>query len=385
MGLQAVPAYIASAGFQHPATLDRNLIETIFGGRQGAARSGQFSVTPGVGTRAIQVSPGGFHVLGTENAQQGGYFAWSDTADTFLLAAAVGNPRIDTLLLRIHDNQYGSIPGSPGSYFDVVQGVAAGAPTARPDSDFNVGGSFYIPGAWARIVDARVNVGDTAIPGGQITSRRGFVRWGGWTLCSSTDRPTDQVLGDRIYETDTGIQRHWNGSAWIQSVPWSSATTLGATTASVTISGIPTTLKTVRLTCTARQDNASVYQDLLLRVGGDTGANYRYAGNYMQDTALGGFNAIGSTSGRLGFVCGSTVTAGQFTTAEAVFQGWNSPHANNLTAAVRSGFTGTAGGHMLTWHGTMTYHGSNAYTSLTVLPLAGSFVTGSQFVVEGWE
>jgi len=141
----------------------------------------------------------------------------------------------------------------------------------------------------------------------------------------------------------------------------------------------------VRLTVTARHDNASVYQDLLIRIGGDTGANYRHAGNFMQDTTLGGANGAAQTAGRIGFCAGSSVVSGQFTTAEALFQGWNSPHANNLTAVVRSGFTGTVGGHMLTWNGTTTYHGSNAYTSLTVLPLAGSFITGSQFVLEGWE
>jgi hypothetical protein len=235
------------------------------------------------------------------------------------------------------------------------------------------------------MADVRVNVGDTSIPGGQITSIQRYVRHNGWTICSAATKPTDQVINDRIYEYDTDMRRRWNGTIWQQCEPWSSMILLASTTASVTFSSIPTTLKTVRLTCTVRGDNAGVYQDLVLRVGGDSGANYRYAGNFMQDTTLGGFNAAAQTSGRVGFVCCATVAAGQFTTAEATFQGWNSPHANNLTAAVRSGFTGAIGGHMLTWHGTLTYHGSNSYTSLTVLPVAGSFVTGSQFVLEGWE
>ena len=385
MGLQAVPAYIASAGFQHPATLDRNLIEGLLGDRQGAFRYGQFVVSTGVGTRAVQVSTGRYHVIGTENAQQGGYFAWSDTVDTFLLAAGVGNPRIDTLLLRIHDNQYGTIPGTPGSYFEVVQGVAAGSPTARPNSDFNVGGSFYVPGAWARIADCRVNVGDTSIPGGQIANVGNYVRHNGWTICASTVRPSDPVINDRIYEFDTTMRRRWNGSVWEQCEPWTAFNTLGATTASVTFSSIPTTLKTVRLTCTVRQDNASVYQDLVFRIGGDTGSNYRYAGQFVQNVTPGGFVAAAQTSARIGFVNGTLVDAGTFTTAEALFQGWNSPHANNLTALVRSGFTGVAGGNNLLWHGQATYHGSNAYTSITIFPIAGSFIAGSQFVLEGWE
>jgi hypothetical protein len=386
MGLKVEPAYIGQTGYLHPVELDRNLLEGLFQ-RSGGIRYGDFAISQGVGTRAIAIAPGRYFVLGQENAQQGGYFAWSDATETFLLAAAVGNPRIDTLLLRIIDDQYGSISGAPRAEFAVVQGVASGSPTARPDSDFNVGGSFYIPGGWARLGDVRVNVADTgSIPPGQITTRNRYVRPpNSIVLCLSTDRPSDPVLGDGIYEIDTGFRRTWNGSVWRQSEPWVSSQVLGSTAASVTISNIPTTLKTVRFSCTVRHDNASVYQDLLMRIGGDTGANYRWAGNFMQDAALGGANAIAQTFGRVGFVCGTTVVAGQYTTAEAVFQGWNSPHANNLTAMVRSGFTGTVGGHMLTWHGALTYHGSNAYTSLTVLPGAGSFIAGCQFVVEGWE
>lgn len=224
-----------------------------------------------------------------------------------------------------------------------------------------------------------------------MTDRNGYLTYkSGWqpvgtVVCTSSTRPTPAETGRHIYETDTKRCLVYDGSSWLTAGPYRVTTVLGSTTASVTFSSIPTTLKTVRLTVTARGDNAGVYQDLVLRIGGDSGANYRYAGNYMQDTALGGFNASAQTSARVGFVCCATVVAGQFTTAEAVFQGWNSPHANNLTAVVRSGFTGTVGGHMLTWHGTLTYHGSNAYTSLTILPAAGSFVTGSQFCLEGWD
>jgi hypothetical protein len=384
MGLKIEPAYIGQTGYLHPVELDRNLLEGLFQ-RSGGIRYGDLAISQGVGTRAIAIAPGRYFVLGQENAQQGGYFVWSDAVETFLLAAAVGNPRIDTLLVRVVDDQYGSISGAPRAEFAVVQGVASGSPVARVDSDFNVGGSFYIPGAWARLGDVRVNLADTgSIPVGQITTKNRYVRPpNGYVPCPSTDRPSDPVFGDRIHEIDTGFRRMWTGSAWQQCEPWRSATFLGSTTASVTISNIPTSLKTVKLTCTVRHDNASVYQDLLVRIGGDTGANYRYAGNFMQDATLGGANAAGQTFGRIGFVCGSSVVASQFTTAEAVFEGWNT--SSFLTANVRSGFTGTVGGHMLTWNGVMTYHGANSRTSITVLPGAGSFITSSQFVLEGWE
>src|SRR5688500_3969327 len=160
MGLQAAPAYIGQAGFQHPVELDRNLIEAIFG-RTGVVRVGHFVVSVGVGTRAIAVSPGQAVLVGTENAQQGAYFVWSDATETFLLGAAVGNPRIDSLILRVIDPQYGSITGQPRAELEVVQGVSAASPVQRPDSDFNPGGTYYRPGAWHRLSNIRVNTTDT--------------------------------------------------------------------------------------------------------------------------------------------------------------------------------------------------------------------------------
>ena len=238
---------------------------------------------------------------------------------------------------------------------------------------------------------------DSAIPSpveGQLCYRtdiNGFQEYNGsWrpmniVNCTSSTRPSSPENGRHIYETDTKRTLVYDGTNWITAGPYRVVNTLGSTTASVTFSSIPTTLKTVRLTCTVRHDNASVYQDLVFRVGGDTGANYRYAGQFVQNVTPGGFVAAAQTSARMGFVNGTLVDAGTFTTAEAVFQGWNSPHANNLTAVVRSGFTGVAGGNNLLWHGQATYHGSNAYTSLTIFPLAGSFIAGSQFVLEGWD
>lgn len=238
---------------------------------------------------------------------------------------------------------------------------------------------------------------DAAIPSpvdGQVcymTDRKGFLTYKsswqplGTIVCTSSTRPTPAENGRQIYETDTKRSLTFDGTNWLTTGPYRALTVLGSSAASVTFSSIPTTLKTVRLTITARHDNASVYQDLVFRVGGDTGANYRYAGQFVQNVTPGGFVAAAQTSARIGFVNGTLVDAGTFTTAEAVFQGWNSPHANNLTAVVRSGFTGVAGGNNLLWHGTATYHGSNAYTSLTILPIAGSFITGSQFSLEGWD
>lgn len=386
MGLQAVPGYIASPGFQHPATLDRNLVEAIFGGRGGAARYGQFVVTPGVGTRAIQVSPGAYHLLGTENAQQGGYFAWSDTADTFLLAAGVGNPRIDTLLLRVHDDQYGSIPGSPGAYFDVVQGVAAASPTARPDSDFNVGGSFYVPGAWARISDNRVNVGDTSIPGGQITNANRYARRDGWVLCASTARPLDPVLNDRIHETDTGIRRMWNGTFWSQVESWVNTTELASPASEINMTGIPSTFRTLDVRWSLRHVAAVDAAFILCKVN-NAAVNHIYTQNIQQNVTNGpSQNNSGAVGFQVGLATGASAPAGFMGSGHMRVNGWHAPSGARPHFLWQSGAYATNATVAYNEYGQGTYNAVGPYTSLRFVMASGSnFAAGSWVKIEGWE
>lgn len=219
MGLKTVPAYIAQTGYLHPAELDRNLIETIFG-RTGASRFGEFAVTPTGVSGQASIASGRAVLVGTENANQGAYFVYSDGADLQLFAAASGNHRVDTLLLRVKDDQYGTISGSPAAYWDIVQGVAAGSPVARVDADFNSGGAFYVPGAWWRVADVRRNLGDTTIPGGQITSNLRYVRnaRGAYLVADATARGlvTDASEGDELYQIDRKLLFTRASSAWVQ-------------------------------------------------------------------------------------------------------------------------------------------------------------------------
>lgn len=243
--LQAIPAYIP--GLDHPATLDRNVLAAVFGRRSGAARLGDFAITPGGVTRQFNVAGGRAVVMGRENSQQGAYLTWSDGPEILSLPAPVGSPRIDTLLMRIYDDQYGTITGQERAEWEIVQGVPASSPSARPDSDFLTGGSKYAPGAWWRVADFRTNPTDTTIPANQIYPTLDFVRVpGAETLCSSVPsvtgfggRPTsDAVKYDRIREVDTGFGYLWNGTKWLRDpvkvragvTTWTNNTTLSPIT-----------------------------------------------------------------------------------------------------------------------------------------------------------
>lgn len=229
MGIQTVPAFISQAGYQHPAEVMRNYIEAMAGGRSGICRYGQMAVTGTGVSNQIQVSQGMAVLVGAESGSQGAYFAWSDASELITVPAAdASNPRIDTLLLRVADPQYGTISGSPRAYFDVVQGVAAASPSQRTNTYFNVGGAGYQPGAYLRIADFRRNVGDTTVVAGRIYPAHYYARMANRVVGMSTSSTTgyggmssvsDAVAGDRYYAVDTGKSYTHNGTDFIQDPP----------------------------------------------------------------------------------------------------------------------------------------------------------------------
>lgn len=215
MGLQSAPGYIGDPGFDHPVELDRNMLEGIFG-RTGRLRPGDFAVGKIVGALQATVSSGRAFLLGNENAAQGGYFVWSDIGETMAWPSPAGSPRIDTLLMRVRDNQYGAVGGSLGADWDIISGTPSASPVAVADVEFNAGGDFYEPGAWWRVADIRINPGDTEINSGLITNFTNYVRNPLFrTPCLSSAFPTDAVAGDRAYATDTGVEWRWSGSKWL--------------------------------------------------------------------------------------------------------------------------------------------------------------------------
>jgi hypothetical protein len=221
MGLQSTPAYARI--LSHPAELDRHILKGLFN-QSGALRYGDFTVAPTGTTRQFSISSGHAFLNGQESAQQGGYFAWSDASENQVVGAPSASPRIDTVLLRVWDEQYGTLSsGTSRAQWDIIAGTPNASPVALPDSTFLTGGSQYVPGAWWRLCDIRSNPGDTTIPSGQIYPSNTFARMpGGVTLCSKAasttgfgGRPSSPVLGDRIYEIDTKLFYHYDGTAWV--------------------------------------------------------------------------------------------------------------------------------------------------------------------------
>ncbi len=225
MGLQSVPGFIGELGYQHPVELFRNFMSGVFGTTSGLCRPGDFLVTPTGTSRQISIAAGRAFLQGTANAAQGGYFAWSDAAETRVLASAVGNPRIDSIILRVVDSQYGVDPLAAlnGAYIQIIQGTPGAVPVAVADSTFAVSQPNWRPGAWLRIADVRVNVGDGVLPGGQITNYTNYSMpsngHGFQTLALRNAAIPTPITGIQATVAETEESYVYNGSAWVSTKP----------------------------------------------------------------------------------------------------------------------------------------------------------------------
>lgn len=192
------------------------------------------------------------------------------------------------------------------------------------------------------------------------------------------------------YRTDangTNKFEYYNATAaaWRVFGPYRDSSTLGSAASSITISNIPTYLKSVVLRCSLRGDTATAFTNVQIQIGADTStSNYIYSLTY---TNAGAHNfGTGTTTGYIlaAFAPAATSTAGLFGSTVVDFAGWDSPHANCLAATLRGGYTASAANHLY-GYGQGAYLGGSAYTSIKVYPAAGNWVTGSEVSVVGTE
>lgn len=160
--------------------------------------------------------------------------------------------------------------------------------------------------------------------------------------------------------------------------------TTGGTVPDVTFSGIPSTLRKIEITYTARGDAALHTVDVYARINGDTGANYNHGILFSVNAgAPGAGNAVAQTQGQVGACTAASAPAGRYGGGRANFIGWNAPHTSALVA---EGFGGgiSAAANSVNVSSTWVYVGAGPYTSITLRPLSGNFVTGSEFILVGF-
>lgn len=205
---------------------------------------------------------------------------------------------------------------------------------------------------------------------------------GGTKAGPSSSHPANPYTGMPIYETDTGLEAYWSGSAWVYPPQLIAKTVLGASTASVTFSSIPQVFTTLRVAWTARSDTALAATYMCLRLNGDSGSDYTYQINQANaNAATGGGNSNGTVNViEIGTMAAATATAGYFGSGECLIPNASgsafkavSGHSTS-TNSTTNAYSGTYGGLWLS---------TAAVTSVTLLALAGNLVSGSSVALYG--
>lgn len=193
--------------------------------------------------------------------------------------------------------------------------------------------------------------------------------------------PRDGQIADL---QDTDRLTRYTGAAWRFITPYRDFNLVGSAVPSVTFSSIPSTIRTLRLTGTARSSNAALLADVRFQVGGDTGSNYHWQSMFAQNgSAPSSASQISGTSALISYCPAASGSAGVWGAFEATFSGWDqSTHALGWCGG--GGYTALAG-ECITNKSDGQYFGVNARTSLTLIPSAGNWATGTQFTIEGWE
>jgi len=324
---------------------------------------------------SVVVKSGHAVVPGSEGSKQGVYMVCNDADVTLTIATAHASlNRIDIVCVKVEDQAYsGSVNAAS---LVVVTGTPAGSPVA-PAAPNN------------SLILAQVSVvaNDTSITNGEITDRRAFLAATGGLVSVATSTERDALSAYEslaVYRRDKDTIETYDGAAWRTAWPiFRASTTLGSPAASITISSIPTSLRNLKIYVTSRSTSAAAIAGVTLRVGGDTGTNYKYQSMFAQNGSAPSNTSNASTSAALmSYMPGATATAGAFGSCVIDLVGWDRPHSNYLSGTSRGGYMDTVG-NMIVNTTVMTYIGSNTLNSITILPDAGNLDTGTEVIVEG--
>lgn len=382
------PGFLQNAGNVHTAEILRSSYSGLLNGVHTASSlvarggvvlgmGGSLNVTQnGSPNMSVNVASGQAYVSGTEGTKQATYVCVNDATKNLTITAADGsNPRIDIIVAKVQDSLYS---GAVNSWsLVVVAGTPAGSP-AIPTAPANS----------VLLAQVLVGAGVTSIVNANITDRRIYMAAAGGVIpCASNSRPDTTTVppGTIIYEADTTLHRKLVGSSWPLLSPYRVNNTLSGSTGTVTFSSIPTSLKRIEVRYTVRGD-ASANGNLLLRINGNSGTNYSWqafnaftigtsnSSNTLQTSVLVGGIPVGGGAGIWGV-------------GRIDIVGWDAPHADQLMGLAHAGYIfNTTGGSNNTYT-TFAYKGTSAsgYTSLSLIADAGSFLAGSEFILEGWD
>ena len=208
-------------------------------------------------------------------------------------------------------------------------------------------------------------------------------------VCTSSAHPASPFTGLEIIETDTGLNAVYSGAAYTYAVSQAAPTqALVATTASVTFTGIPA-VNHLALLWQARTTSANLSDNLLLRLNSDTGSNYGSQDAQGQGSTASAVttNVNSGTSIFAGVCAGGGATAGYYGGGHIDILGWGRSASGHQATVVGTSqvAAGTSSGQQIAGVFGGAYNPSATLTSITLLPAAGSFASGSTMSLYSFE
>lgn len=180
--------------------------------------------------------------------------------------------------------------------------------------------------------------------------------------------------------TTAGTPGTWM-SHWVRI----NTTILGATTASVTWSSIPSGYNALKIAYHARGTNASVAVTNAIQFNADTGAHYYWQLLEGNTTTVVGADLMAQTNGSVGYTPGASATAKLFSSGTCVITGVQQTADNVTWMAMNCGPTALTTGNVKIglYGGVWAPTATAAVTSITLFPSAGSWAADSTFTLYG--
>lgn len=340
---------------------------------------GELNVTQtGSPSMAVQVDTGYASIPGTESGAQGNYYVVNLVTETVSVTASHATlPRIDIVVINIRDSFYS------GAFNDGVLQVIAGTPASSPVAP-------SVPANAITLAQIAVGAGVTSITNANITDVRFYLAAAGGVILARTEatRPASNEIaeGQLTWAMDVNKLFVWDGTAYSQMFPGFNKlaeTSLGSPAASVTLSSIPQTYRTLKLVTISRGDFAAASIAWGLRFNSDATAVYNFQQDIVVGTSVTASQAQSETRGYLGEISAASATASCFAQHEVTIHNYTGTSFFKIASTKMTMITGVgAGGIHVRQIGTL-WRNTAAITSIQILPDSGNLIAGTMVSLYG--
>lgn len=158
-------------------------------------------------------------------------------------------------------------------------------------------------------------------------------------------------------------------------------TTLGASAATIDITGISATYAHLMISIYARGDNASATSVASIQFNGDAAANYDYQQLQGLAAAAGAAETFAATSAPVGVIPANSAGANLFGTCEVFIPHYAGSTNNKQTVAINAYKTGTTTGLVGVEMFGAGWRSTAAINRITLLLSAGNLVAGTRVTI----